>query len=948
MAKYIKNQPIEFASGRKLSDANFYNDYEKNSWNYDKGQKGYVRAVYEDYKNNPKLQEGLSYGLSIDQNETYYDVSIGMGFSTIYMVPESALGGVENVKSKVEQIIAEKQANKEFKDVGQRVSGTAKERAAYKFIMVNDLVKLEEDEVLAIDLIKKDRVYPATNNQEQFDLGVTAGAAYLKQELRKAYDPKPIINSKIGRLIYVGLADHIQKNIQQAVTYNDFESQVEKFITNYVDILLKIVDEDKYNEHLDELEKSGTAKLQAEREQLRTLIDEQTEKLLEAHPEILKKAEETGNSSIILKALIELPEAEVFRQLSYEYRDVVEKLKNSGNKFTLSKFSILKSIFPSLSDYSIQNLSTSRVMEATIGSRLINFLKRSSESAKETWATAFDYEPVNIQQNKEYLEKHTAKLKDNLERQKYHKKFLEVPHSLQDLDKFYTEEKRTICYYSLELEMIEAELKGKKLNPLRSVSKSFCWSDVKSVPKMAETFVKSDLRQINSVIAGLEKKIQDLEYQYRQRDANWSWAFENKEKKTIAPKKEISINSGKPLEYIKRTGGVRVNDEDVNIEFLTNTMGFKSVTLGNYVKDKEAREHVRHFIGSIFDLCEVLDVDIQYFTGMQGLSMWFGAAGHGKALAFYRKNGVVINITKTNGDGSIAHEMAHYIDNTLNKIDNPKYDVTAKGSYGSVTEKGNYYQYNIMARTVWNKMRNIFNYIYNKKYPQGITLPSQSKETEQGIFKKVIKANPEGRKFLSIYYKENLEKSIEAVQQRSPSGYLYIDELTPTNEASLGRLVHDFGFKEYEVTFKSKATSFYTASKLYGAYWAEDWELFARAFETYIFDKLDKEQRTNNYLVSGDYFNYPVYPQAHEREDLFVLYEELFKTIREYYNWPKFNAMGRERVDEFIELKTGGNDKGIITPDEGSEVIQKIDTGKSAEAIKSKLKQFLAILKENI
>ena len=97
-------------------------------------------------------------------------------------------------------------------------------------------------------------------------------------------------------------------------------------------------------------------------------------------------------------------------------------------------------------------------------------------------------------------------------------------------------------------------------------------------------------------------------------------------------------------------------------------------------------------------------------------------------------------------------------------------------------------------------------------------------------------------------------------------------------------------------------------------YWTREWELFARAWETYIYDKLEKAGRANNYLVSGDYFDRPerVYPQGDERSDLFELYERFVETIKREYNLAGFVKFTDQRTDEYLDLNEN-NPKEEVT-----------------------------------
>ena len=168
------------------------------------------------------------------------------------------------------------------------------------------------------------------------------------------------------------------------------------------------------------------------------------------------------------------------------------------------------------------------------------------------------------------------------------------------------------------------------------------------------------------------------------------------------------------------------------------------------------------------------------------------------------------------------------------------------------------------------------------------------------------------------------------------SNYKFYENLKKKEIAVLGNIVSKFGFKSYEFTFSSNKSQYYANSIAMGSdYWSREWELFARAFETYIFDKLAKVGRENNYLVSGAYFDSPagVYPQTIEREDLFMLYDTLMTTIKKEYSIGDFVAWTTERTDEYIALEGDKKEtvkSGVIVDDKTDEIIETV--GEEAES----------------
>lgn len=136
--------------------------------------------------------------------------------------------------------------------------------------------------------------------------------------------------------------------------------------------------------------------------------------------------------------------------------------------------------------------------------------------------------------------------------------------------------------------------------------------------------------------------------------------------KPAAPKKPEEPQERVPLSHIRRKGGILVTDVQVHEQFLLTTFGFRAVEYGNYVHDKEGTEHLRHFVSALTDLCDTLNLDPKKINHAGGLAIAFGSRGHGgKAMATYHPTHRLINLTKSNGDGTVAHEWLHYLDHLL-------------------------------------------------------------------------------------------------------------------------------------------------------------------------------------------------------------------------------------------------------------------------------------------
>lgn len=110
----------------------------------------------------------------------------------------------------------------------------------------------------------------------------------------------------------------------------------------------------------------------------------------------------------------------------------------------------------------------------------------------------------------------------------------------------------------------------------------------------------------------------------------------------------------------------RMEGEDVSSDKLKETFGFKGVNFGNWMKGEgntaERQLHLNHAYDSMHDLAELLNVPPKAVSldGMLGVAV--GAQGSGHYAAHFVPGLNEINLTRTSGAGSLAHEWAHALD----------------------------------------------------------------------------------------------------------------------------------------------------------------------------------------------------------------------------------------------------------------------------------------------
>ena len=232
----------------------------------------------------------------------------------------------------------------------------------------------------------------------------------------------------------------------------------------------------------------------------------------------------------------------------------------------------------------------------------------------------------------------------------------------------------------------------------------------------------------------------------------------------------------------QENGFVNPNKHATSDDYL-NTLHFKGGEFGNWLDEDERDLNLDMAFVAFMDLRKVLDItDISFNNYM---SIAFGSRGHGNAAAHYEPGITdVINLTKMNGAGCLAHEWGHAFDRHI---------ATMMG-----------YDAGILASEAWEHGK----YLNKHQIPHIV---------------------------------ENVGKVFYQIR-RSP----------------------DFvsGSNYFDIMY----------SKERAGYWSSICEMFARAFDCYIHDKLTAAGITDTYLSGYSdeycYEGHYAYPRGEERKKI--------------------------------------------------------------------------------
>ena len=140
-------------------------------------------------------------------------------------------------------------------------------------------------------------------------------------------------------------------------------------------------------------------------------------------------------------------------------------------------------------------------------------------------------------------------------------------------------------------------------------------------------------------------------------------------------KPELTLGGGRPRVGADRRGGI-----DIEAEEFMKSFGFRGVQFGNYVTQRERQRFLNEVYDALMDMAELLGISPRALAIDGRLGLAIGARGGGKANAHYEPKENVINLTKSKGAGSLAHEWFHALDYYFNKSSNRPTSATANKS----------------------------------------------------------------------------------------------------------------------------------------------------------------------------------------------------------------------------------------------------------------------------
>ena len=311
--------------------------------------------------------------------------------------------------------------------------------------------------------------------------------------------------------------------------------------------------------------------------------------------------------------------------------------------------------------------------------------------------------------------------------------------------------------------------------------------------------------------------------------------------------------SYKPKLIRDRVGTDWRGGKDVTPEQFEQVFGFRGVEFGNWVNQgKNSRERqwmLNNAFDAFNDLAEALNLPPKAMALDGTLGLAFGSRGHGKASAHYEPVARVINLTKTKGYSSLAHEWFHALDHYIastnsndlqafqSNFGKPRYKLKPETIERLKTSIESEYLQSA-CQSLENNINELFVSIFRNKdtvnrYIYGVS--------EDGRHSKNFKVEV-SKDDLMPEYPDLLRTTI-----RPELYHAWRETIETIRSTRMSERTRERAIK------KGKAES-----SIEDDYWYSKIEQAARSFEGYVEAKLTKEGKISDFLTFGSYSDKPI------------------------------------------------------------------------------------------
>lgn len=384
-------------------------------------------------------------------------------------------------------------------------------------------------------------------------------------------------------------------------------------------------------------------------------------------------------------------------------------------------------------------------------------------------------------------------------------------------------------------------------------------------------------------------------------------------KNSVAAKKKKTRFVPQQLLNVHRNGLDFRNGQNVNGQNYLDDFGFRGGEFGNWLNEKDRQVSLNYGYDALKDLAKALDIADRDISLGGNLSIAFGARGQGLsgASAHYEPMRHVINLTKMNGAGSLAHEWFHALDDFVSgykgmATNNPRTLPAASAEAFRKLINTMQYKEGTQEETDLAAQKRL------EQSQRSVTYRVSSefdfvRQMENGSFNEQNYVNRYNRMPTQddvAKYHELLDKLLDTGDGK------YITELSNLKKEITGHVISkdirdDIGLRLYalkpeatqNVQKVTKKTDFYNNSRKFGElhakdgdYWDSTVEMAARAFACYVADKTGKN---NDYLSGhsdsavtldidrdGKATVIKAFPEGEERKEINAAFDNLISALK--------------------------------------------------------------------
>jgi len=336
------------------------------------------------------------------------------------------------------------------------------------------------------------------------------------------------------------------------------------------------------------------------------------------------------------------------------------------------------------------------------------------------------------------------------------------------------------------------------------------------------------------------------------------------------------------LDQVYRDGPDYRSDRNITAEDFIKDFGFRGVEFGNYVASDERQKTVNLAYDALHDLARALNIPAKALSLNGRLGVGFGSRGHGGPFAaHYEPSKRVINMTKVSGAGSLAHEWGHALDHYLGALGGRESNQHSREWVPSISG--------------WRDLpKNLSRFKENNYLWANGNLPPKLRAAINRLMHDMLRVEEndaafDARMAREIESAKNGQQGwIEHLKRQRAKGARSTKQAETQIEV-WGRKIERLQKQRDSGRRNEVATEYFKqAEKLSGGgdYWKRPNELFARAFEAFVHDKIKGEGFESQYLVQGvepdrfgTGFRGNPYPAGDERKTINADFERVLRAF---------------------------------------------------------------------